>query len=44
MLELGKRIEVDWFEAGHGAYAIELQVAHQQRMLEFAYKVLSEIP
>ena len=43
MLELGKRIEVDWFEAGHGAYAIELQVAHQQRMLEFAYEILAEL-
>jgi dipeptidyl aminopeptidase/acylaminoacyl peptidase len=40
MLELGKRIEVQWFEAGHGSYAAEQQIDHQQRMMEFAAGVL----
>jgi dipeptidyl aminopeptidase/acylaminoacyl peptidase len=37
---LGKQIEVVWFEAGHGSYAIEQSIAHQERMLRFAYQVL----
>ena len=40
MLELGKQIEVRWFEAGHGSYAAEQQIEHQQRMMEFAHGVL----
>ncbi len=40
MLELGKDIRVEWFEAGHGSYDIEKQVHHQQLMLEFAAEVL----
>lgn len=40
MLELGKRIEVVWFDAGHGSYAIEQNIEHQERALEFVYGVL----
>jgi hypothetical protein len=36
MRELGKEIEVVWFEAGHGSYAIERNIEHQERMLSFA--------
>ncbi len=35
--ELGKSIEVVWFDAGHGSLAIEEQIHHQELMLEFAY-------
>ncbi len=42
MLELGKDIEVDWFDAGHGAFSIEMQVAHQLRMLQFAEKLVGK--
>jgi dipeptidyl aminopeptidase/acylaminoacyl peptidase len=42
MLELGKSIRVHWFEAGHGTYAIEQQLEHQQMMLEFACAVLPD--
>ena len=40
MTELGKEIEVVWFEAGHGSYAIEQNIEHHERMLRFAYEVL----
>ncbi len=36
----GKDITVHWFEAGHGSYAIEEEIEHQERMLRFAYRVL----
>jgi dipeptidyl aminopeptidase/acylaminoacyl peptidase len=43
MHELGKPIEVIWFEAGHAAGAdIERAVSHQAASLEFALRVLSE--
>ena len=38
--ELGKSIEVHWFDAGHGSLKIEEQIAHQELMLRFAYRVL----
>jgi dipeptidyl aminopeptidase/acylaminoacyl peptidase len=38
--ELGKQIEVDWFEAGHGSYETEQQIAHHELMLRFACRVL----
>jgi acetyl esterase/lipase len=41
MEELGKPIEVHWFNAGHGSYSVEEQIEHQQLMLQFAYRVLS---
>jgi len=40
MLELGKEIEVVWFEAGHGSYAVEQQIEFTERTLRFAYEVL----
>ncbi len=44
MRELGKPIEVVWFEAGHGGSSAnaELAIEHQQKMLEFAERVLRE--
>ncbi len=40
---LGKSIEVQWFDAGHGSLDTEEQIAHQAMMLEFAYGVLCDI-
>jgi dipeptidyl aminopeptidase/acylaminoacyl peptidase len=42
MRALGKPIEVHWFEAGHGSFVVEQQIAHQELMLRFAYRVLGE--
>ncbi len=44
MKELGKPIEVHWFETGHqGSFAdVELGIDHHVRMLRFAYDVLGE--
>jgi dipeptidyl aminopeptidase/acylaminoacyl peptidase len=43
MRELGKPIEVIWFDAGHLASAdVELAIEHQAQMLDFAQRVLSE--
>jgi hypothetical protein len=44
MKSLGKTIEVHWFDAGHmGPFAqVEQAIKHQERMLEFAYRVLGE--
>jgi dipeptidyl aminopeptidase/acylaminoacyl peptidase len=42
MRELGKSIEVVWFEAGHGSYAVEQNIEHAEKMLRFAYDVLGE--
>jgi hypothetical protein len=41
MLESGKHIEVHWFDAGHGSYAIEQNIDHQERALRFMYQVLA---
>lgn len=41
MRELGKAIEVVWFEAGHGSYAIEQSIELQEHMLRFAFDVVS---
>lgn len=38
--ELGKSIDIYWFDAGHGSLAVEEQIKHQELMLEFAYRVL----
>lgn len=42
MRELGKEIDVHWYEAGHGGSSmdVELRIAHHQIMLDFAFKVL----
>lgn len=37
---LGKQIEIHWFTAGHGSRAQEQQIQHQEKMLNFAYRVL----
>jgi hypothetical protein len=40
MKELGKSIEVYWFDAGHGTSSVEEQIKHQELMLRFVYRVL----
>jgi len=40
MKELGKPIEVFWFDAGHGSLEVSQRIDHQERMLRFAYQVL----
>jgi dipeptidyl aminopeptidase/acylaminoacyl peptidase len=42
MRELGKPIEVEWFDAGHGSFVTEQRIEHQERMLKFAYRVLGQ--
>ena len=42
MRELGKEIDVHWFDAGHGSYAIDKTVEHQQLRMEFAARVLAD--
>jgi dipeptidyl aminopeptidase/acylaminoacyl peptidase len=42
--ELGKPIQVHWFDAGHGSRAMEQSIRHQEMLLEFAYRVLDGIP
>jgi dipeptidyl aminopeptidase/acylaminoacyl peptidase len=43
MKALGKSIEVHWFEAGHLSLAdVEMNIAHQELMLRFAHRILSE--
>jgi len=36
----GKDIEIHWFTAGHGSRAQDQQIQHQEKMLNFAYRVL----
>lgn len=38
--ELGKQIEVTWFDAGHGSYDTEQHIQHYELMLRFAMRVL----
>lgn len=40
MKSLGKSIEIEWFDAGHGSRAQEQSIDHQELMLRFAYQVL----
>ena len=40
MEELGKQVEVYWFEAGHGSLEVEEQIKQQEMMLQFAHRVL----
>lgn len=42
LLELGKDVTVQWFEAGHGSYATEQNIEHQESMLRFAFRVLQQ--
>ena len=41
--DLGKAIEVVWFDAGHGSRAVEQNIEHQELMLRFVYRVLAKI-
>ena len=44
MRDLGKPIEVIWFDAGHAAGAdVERAIEHQAAMMEFASRILREI-
>ena len=38
--DLGKTIEVHWFEAGHWGAGVEQDIQHFETMLRFAYRVL----
>jgi dipeptidyl aminopeptidase/acylaminoacyl peptidase len=38
--ELGKPIEVHWFDAGHWGAGVEQDIQHLEIMLRFAYRVL----
>jgi dipeptidyl aminopeptidase/acylaminoacyl peptidase len=40
--ELGKPIEVEWFDAGHGTLDAEQQIRFQQQMLDFAGAIVDE--
>lgn len=42
MRALGKPIELEWFDAGHGSSNVEERIRHQEVMLKFAYRVLSK--
>ncbi|MFX1533929.1 MAG: prolyl oligopeptidase family serine peptidase [Promethearchaeota archaeon] len=44
MKELGKDIEVIWYETGHvgSMLDVELSIKHQEYMLKFAYRVLNK--
>jgi len=39
---LGKPVEVDWIDVGHGAFSDEEQIRGQEVMLKFAYRVLNK--
>jgi len=41
MRALSKPFEIDWFDGGHGSLEIELIIAFQQRMLDFAHHILT---
>ncbi len=36
----GKSVEIHWFEAGHGAFAVEQNIEHQEIMLRWVYRIL----
>lgn len=39
---LGKSIHIHWFEAGHGGVSQEMQIEHQQLMMQFVYNWLQQ--
>jgi dipeptidyl aminopeptidase/acylaminoacyl peptidase len=41
MQALGKPFEIDWFDAGHAGADMERSISFQERLLGFAYRVLS---
>lgn len=44
MRELGKSIEVHWFDSGHGGGSLSAEegIKHQERLLRFAHRVLHD--
>lgn len=40
MKALGKRIDVQWFDAGHGSMVVDQAIDHHELMLQFARRVL----
>ena len=38
----GKAYTMIWFDAGHGTYAVDLQIEHQNKMMQFASNILHE--
>jgi dipeptidyl aminopeptidase/acylaminoacyl peptidase len=40
--ELGKPVELHWFDAGHGSFVTKQRIEHQELMLRFAYRVLGQ--
>jgi predicted esterase len=38
--ELGRRVEVEWFDAGHGSLVVEQQIEQAKSQLRFAYSLL----
>ncbi|MEM7130137.1 MAG: prolyl oligopeptidase family serine peptidase [Chloroflexota bacterium] len=42
MEELGKPLEVVWFDAGHGSGEVEQMIAFQEKMLNFAQRVVAQ--
>jgi dipeptidyl aminopeptidase/acylaminoacyl peptidase len=41
MQALGKPFEIDWFDAGHGGLEIDTFITFQERILEFAHRIVS---
>lgn len=39
--ELGRAFALEWFDAGHGSYAVQKQVEQGESMLRFAYAALT---
>jgi dipeptidyl aminopeptidase/acylaminoacyl peptidase len=44
MKALGKPVELHWFDAGHVIGGSELGLQHMELMLDFAYRILKQIP
>ena len=42
MRTLGRTFEIDWFDAGHGGVTIDQLITFQERLLSFAYRVLTQ--
>lgn len=44
MRSLGKEIQVEWFDAGHGVGEVDQLIGFQETCLRFAYRVLGKEP
>lgn len=42
MEKLGKKVEIYWFEAGHGSMKVDERIKQMTMMLDYAYDVLSD--